>query len=91
MGGQIDEPATRATERGAEQGVELHPGAHQIPYGAHNCSSGGSARQLQDKDVEDLQGWVCGILGQGKLPKYNLLREQRKALKELRDLEDGVT
>ena len=50
-----------------------------------------SVRQLQDKDVEDLQGWVCGILGQGKLPKYNLLREQRKALKELRDLEDGVT
>ena len=32
----------------------------------------------------------CGILRNAKLPKDNLMMEQRKALKELRELEDEV-
>ena len=48
------------------------------------------ARQLRDKDTEDLRGRVCGILRRARLPKDNLTREQRTALKELMDLEDEV-
>ncbi len=40
--------------------------------------------------MEDLHGRVCGILKRAKPPKDNLTKEQRKALKELKDLEDEV-
>ena len=48
------------------------------------------ARQLADKDVEDLWGRVCGILRRVKLSKDNLTVRQRMALKELRALEDEM-
>ena len=48
------------------------------------------ARQLNDEDAEDLRGQVCGILRHVKPPKGNLTKEQRKALKELRSLEEEV-
>ena len=48
------------------------------------------ARQLSEEDAEDLRGRVCGILRHAKPPKDNLTKEQRKALKELRSLEDEV-
>ena len=38
------------------------------------------ARQLNEEDVGDLQGRVCGILRLAKPPKDNLSKEQRKAL-----------
>ena len=40
-----------------------------------------------DEQAEDLRGHVCRILGCAKLPKDNLTREQRKALKELREMD----
>ena len=48
------------------------------------------ARQLNEEDAEDLWGRVCGILRRAKPPKDNLSKEQRKALKELRRLENEV-
>ena len=48
------------------------------------------ARQLGEEDAEDLRGRVCGILRHAKPPKDNLTKEQRKALKELRSLENEV-
>ena len=35
-------------------------------------------------------GWVCGILRRAKPPKDNLKKEQRKALKEMKYLENEV-
>ena len=49
------------------------------------------ARQLKEGDAEDLCGRVCGLLRHAKPPKDNLTKEQRKAPKELKDLEDEVT
>ena len=48
------------------------------------------ARQLKEEDAEDLRGRVCGILRRAKPPRDNLTKEQRKALKELKGLEDEV-
>ena len=48
------------------------------------------ARQLKEEDTEDLRGRVCGILRHAKPPKDNLTKEQRRTLKELKDLEDEV-
>ena len=45
---------------------------------------------MNKEDAEDLRGWVCGILRCAKPPKDNLFKEQRKALKELRNLENEV-
>ena len=40
--------------------------------------------------MEDLRGRVYGILRHAKPPNDNLTKEQRKTLKELKDLEDEV-
>ena len=42
------------------------------------------ARKLMDTVAEDLRGWVCRVLRWAKLPKDNLNKEQRRALKELK-------
>ena len=48
------------------------------------------AKQLPKDDADDLRGRVCGILRSARLPKVNLRKDHRKALKELRSLEDEV-
>ena len=48
------------------------------------------AKQLPKDDADDLRGRVYGILRSAKLPKDNLRKDHRKALKELRSLEDEV-
>ena len=40
--------------------------------------------------MEDLRGRICGILRHAKPPNDNLTKEQRKTMKELKDLEDEV-
>lgn len=47
-------------------------------------------RKLTLEDADDLRGWVCGILGHAKVPRSNLTRDQRTALKELMELEDEL-
>ena len=48
-------------------------------------------RQLPKDDADDLRGGrVCGILRSAQLPKDNMKKEHRKALKEFRSLEDEV-
>ncbi len=48
------------------------------------------AGQLPKDDADNLQGGVCGTLRSVWLPKDNMKKEHRKALKELRSLEDEV-
>ena len=48
------------------------------------------ARKLTPEDADDLRGRVCGILRHAKVPRSNLTKEQRTALKELTGLEDEM-
>ena len=45
---------------------------------------------MTPEDADDLRGRVCGILRRAKVPRSNLTKQQRTALKELRGLEDEV-
>ena len=49
------------------------------------------ARKLKGMEAEDPCGQVCGILRHAKLPQDNLTKEQRKALKELRQIDLKMT
>ena len=48
------------------------------------------ARKLKGMEAEDLCEWVRGILRHAKLPKDDLTKEQRKALKELRQIDELI-
>ena len=49
-----------------------------------------AARQLPKDDATDLRSQVCGILRSSKLPKDNIMREHRSALKEMRGWTEEV-
>ena len=74
----------------AEQGTEFCTSPIRVPVIDTIAAVEAGARQLKEEDTEDLRGRVCGILRRAKPPKDNLTKEQRKALKELKDLEDEV-
>lgn len=48
------------------------------------------ARKLPPLDASDLRGRICGFLTHAKLPRSNLTKDQRAALKELEELKDEV-
>ena len=88
-GGQPNESVTFQTTRGrTEAGTE--PAPTKLPVVDTIAAVEEGARQLSEEDAEDLRGRVCGILRHAKPLKDNLTKEQRKALKELRSLEDEV-
>jgi len=45
---------------------------------------------LSPEDADDLGRRVCGILRRAKVPRSNLTKEQRTAMKELKGLKDEV-
>ena len=49
-----------------------------------------AARKLPTDDTQDLRMRVCGILRSSKLPKDNITRSQRVALKEMKGWDDEV-
>ena len=49
-----------------------------------------AARKLPTDDAQDLRMRVCGILRSSKLPKDNITRSQRVALKEMKGWDDEV-
>ena len=49
-----------------------------------------AARKLPDDGTQDLRMRVCGILRSSKLPKDNITRSQRVALKERKGWDDQV-
>ena len=71
-------------------GLNFAPVPTKLPLVETIAAVEEGARQLNDEDAEDLQGWVCGILRHVKPLKGNLTKKQRKALKELRSLEEEV-
>ena len=48
------------------------------------------ANKLRGEDANDLRGRLCGILRRAKLPRDNLTKDQRLALKKLREEKDVV-
>ena len=46
------------------------------------------AKKLEMDEADELRRKVCGVLKKAKLPRYNLTVSQRKALKELRIMDD---
>ena len=71
-------------------GLNFTPAPTKLPLVDTIAAVEEGARQLNEEDAEDLRGRVCGILRRAKPPKDNLSKEQRKALKELRSLENEV-
>ena len=71
-------------------GLTFTPAPTKLPLVNIIAAVEEGARQWNKEDAEDLRGWVCGILRRAKSPKDNLSQEQRKALKELRSLENEV-
>ena len=71
-------------------GLNFTPAPTKLPLVDTITAVEEGARQLNEEDAEDLRGRVCGILRRDKPPKDNLSKEQRKALKELRSLENEV-
>ena len=70
-------------------GLNFAPVPTKLPLQDTIASVEEAARQLPKDDADDLRGCVCGILRRAQLPKDNM-KEHRKALKELRNLEDEV-
>ena len=71
-------------------GLNFAPAPTKLPLVDTIAAVEEGAQQLKEEDAEDLRGRVCGILRHAKPPKDNLTKEQRRALKELRGLEDEV-
>ena len=49
-----------------------------------------AARKLPEDDAQDLRMRVCGILRSSKLPKDNITRSQRVALREMKGWDEQV-
>ena len=70
--------------------LNFAPAPSKLPLTDTMATVESGARKLTPEDAHDLRGRVCGILRRAKVPRSNLTKEQRTALKELRGLEDEV-
>ena len=71
-------------------GLNFAPAPTKFPLVDTMAAVEEGARKLTDSDAEDLRGRVCGILRRAKLPKDNLTKEQRRALKELKRMDVAI-
>ena len=70
-------------------GLNFSPTPNKIPVKDTFAGVEEAARRLPEEEANDLRIRVsCGILRKAKPPRRNITREQEKALKELRKLED---
>ena len=82
---------TPAQEDVLKLGLHFAPAPSKLPL--TNTVAGGvgsGARRLSLEDADCLRGRVYGTLRHAKVPRSNLTKDQRTALKELRGLEDEV-
>ena len=80
-----DRPFSYTITEGVATGVKFRTGRLTKFSGGRHCSSGGRCQE-----VEDLHGRVCGILRRVKLRKGNLTTEQRRTLKELKQMDTAI-
>ena len=85
-----DRTLTPAQEDVLKLGLNFAPAPSKLPFTDTMAAVESGARKLTPEDADDLRGRVCGILRRAKVPRSNLTKEQRTALKELRGLKDEV-
>ena len=85
-----DRTLTPAQEDVLKLGLNFAPAPSKLPLTDTMAAVESGVRRLSLKDAGDLRGRVCGILRHAKVPRSNLMREQRTALKELKGLKDEV-
>lgn len=85
-----DRSLTPAQKEVLELGLNFAPAPTKLPLVDTVAAVEEGARRLKDEDADDLRGRVCGILRRAKPPRDNLTREQRTALKELKDLKEEL-
>ena len=85
-----DRSVSKPQEDVLKLGLNFAPTPTKLPVVDTTAAVEEGARQLSEEDAEDLRGRVCGILRHAKPLKDNLTKEQRKALNELRSLENEV-
>ena len=71
-------------------GLNFVPAPKKLPLINTVAAVEGGARRLKEEEANDLRGRVCGLIRRAKLPKDNLSKDQRKALKDLERLDDVV-
>ena len=81
-----DRTLTPAQEDVLNLGLNFAPAPSKLPLTDTTATVGSGARKLTPEDADDLWGYVCGILRCVKVPRNNLTKDQRTALKELRGL-----
>ena len=81
---------TPAQEDVLRLGLNFAPAPSKFPLTDTVVTVESGARKLTPEDAVDLRGRVCGILRRAKVPRSNLTKEQRTALKGVRGLEDKV-
>ena len=85
-----DRALTPAQEEVLKLGLNFAPAPSKLPLTDTMAAVESGVRRLSPEDADDLRGRVCGILRRAKVPRSNLTREQRTALKELKGLKDEV-
>ena len=84
-----DKTLSKAEEEVLGLGLNFAPAPTKLPLVDIAAGLEEGARQLGSDEASDLRGRLCGILRRAKLPRDNLSREQREALRCLRK-EEGV-
>jgi len=81
---------SNAEERVLNLGLNFTPVPRKIPYMDIAAAVEGVARKMNHEEASELRGSVCSILKRARLPHPNLTKEERKALKDLKQ-ENGIT
>ena len=85
-----DRALTPAQEEVLKLRLNFAPAPSKLPLTDTMAAVESGARRLSPEDADDLRRRVCGILRQVKVPRSNLTREHRTALKEFKGLKDEV-
>ena len=81
---------TSGQEEVLKKGLNFAPVPTSFPLQDTIAGMEEAARRLPEDDAQDLRMRVCGILRSSKLPKDNITKSQRVALKEMKSWDDQV-
>ena len=86
----IDRDLTPNQQEVLRTGLNLAPVSTKFKNQDTIASVEEAARRLPKDDADDLRGRVCIILRSARLAKDSMTKDDQKALKELRNLEDKM-
>ena len=85
-----DRSLSKDEEEVLRLGLNFAPAPTKLPLIEMVAALEEGANKLRGEDANDLRGRLCGILRRAKLPRDNLTKDQRLALKKLREEKDVV-